>query len=240
MDVRITAVILAVQFIVIIVIGFFLFRRLRRSISANGLRYTEPQLWAIAVSVAIILAGGCANPFDPDDPPIDVGPPENPRATARPQAEAEYPAHWWNMYRRDLELLQQIPGYAGSYPEGEQGQIFVVLLEDPETQAERARSVLATRVVPATRSVPTEVQVQNAKYGMIELIRWRDIIPRDVEQLTGVVNIYGLSLARSRIHIGVQPGTDRAMLKREIKALGIPLDAVVIDFAGPVILDTGI
>lgn len=67
-----TGIILAVQFTAIIVIGFFLFRRLRRSISANGLPYTEPQLWAIAVSAAIVLADGCPNACDPDDPPIDV------------------------------------------------------------------------------------------------------------------------------------------------------------------------
>lgn len=163
---------------------------------------------------------------------VRVTPPENPRATARPQAEAEFPAHWWSGYRRQLELLQQIPGYAGSYLEGEHGQIAVVLLEDPASQAERARNVLATRVVPETGSVPTEVRVRKAKYGMIELLRWRDIIPRDVEGLTRVINTYGLSLVNSHIRIGVQPGTDRAMLKREIKALGIPLDAVVIEFAG--------
>lgn len=179
----------------------------------NGLRIRQLAL----VAAATTLLGACNTPREELTPRVD-------QEASRADTRRQYPDLSYGMYGTWLEIAKGIPGYGGHFLRD--GAIWVYLL-NPEAQRQRAKGLFlgnGWRAWSSTGVRPTAVRTLKARYSAVDLMRWHSAM----HALIGPGDIYGVGLGfdTNQVALYVNPGTDRAMVERRIRALDVPLAAV--------------
>lgn len=165
-----------------------------------------------------LLLSACAD--NEPDAPVD---PVNPQAAAGPDKDRVYPAHWESAYGEVLRLAEEIPGYGGHYYED---NVAYVYLKDPRAQDQTARTVLGSSVRESVRDVPEDVEILEGEYHALDLVRWHDALSQLLG--TGIQGAWGvgLGLRYNRIQLFVSTGIDESLVNQQLRAHGIPLEAI--------------
>ncbi len=177
-----------------------------------------------------------------------AGPPDR-RPDVVPAPEAPPPAAQRQRLRSNhemLELAEQIPGFGGLYlsypgiPAGERrsctagrachphggSPIAIHVYLTAAGDSAHARHVLTRRFEAQGRSV-AEVRIVPALYTFDQLQRWLGQIVPAVSNLG--LSFFSASGGRNQVWVGFDTEAGALRARDVIRALGIPLDAVLID-----------
>lgn len=177
----------------------------------------------------LLLLAGCSDTLPPTGPSAP-----DPSASGAPLAQIYQRPH----EARFQNLSREIPAFGGYFYD--QNGDLVVYLTDP-AQAAAARAAIAPLLAEKRLSAhqqPTapDIVVREARYTFLQLAAWRDRMTDEVLSLAGVV-FTDLDEARNRLAVGLESEAARAEAERTLASLGIPLEAVVLEVAGPIIME---
>lgn len=150
--------------------------------------------------------------------------------TAEQRARARQHTHeadktWHHMYGTWLDLAKEIPGYAGHW--GEDGAT-VIGLTNPGIQAVKAREVFSAQhhQLSYDASARSVTQTAKVRYDVYDILHWHN----EASALIGENDIWGVGLAfdENAITVHITPDADESRVEEGLKAIGIPLDGIVI------------
>jgi hypothetical protein len=126
----------------------------------------------------------------------------------------------------------RVPGFAGIYLE-ESSNTLVVLATNPSSQvAENAQDALFD--ILGEESLATmRPRAMKATYTWCQLKAWYDPMSFEVLGMEGVVST-DIDEKRNRLAIGLENLSLRPQLEAKLAALGVPLEAVIIEQQAPI------
>jgi len=138
-------------------------------------------------------------------------------------------------------LAKLVPSSAGFVLDTVTGDVLVAVTDLAD--GERATGVLRSwasvtrRLAKARVKHPrADVVAKRVDYAFVQLSTWRD-------RMNAAFSIHGvewvdLDEARNRIVLGIDPGTDRGVIRRLARELGVPERAVEFDVDGPAVFQS--
>lgn len=137
-----------------------------------------------------------------------------------------------------VEIARDIPEFGGLTVD-QSGRLVAYLTDTTKANALRSRIEPIRQSAVANRAVnPQEaVVVRQGQFQFLDLRAWRDQLTSPVLSTPGVT-LLDLAEQRNRIEIGIHDEAARALIEQVVKTAGVPADAVAVEWAGPVMLDS--
>jgi hypothetical protein len=189
--------------------------------------------------VLLSLAGGLLGCQDQDPP---TSPTLVNRSSSVSTAAAPRSSNSHGDEQIFVDMAKDAPSFAGFYIDA--SDRIVVLVADDADRG-RARSSLMAHATSrrsgaprrlAQRMAKGDFEVRNVEYSFRQLAAWRDLVSESVLSMDGVI-YDDMDEVRNRVTIGVSrknAGVEAAVIA-QLKKLGIPLEAVYIEGAEPIV-----
>jgi hypothetical protein len=182
-------------------------------------------MFLVCVGVALLVIGAC----EKDRPPLSA--PAAPRGLARSQTiQTVKGSHHLRLAEQQVvQLANEIPGLAGYYIDGANGQL-VAYVKDTGQGTRRAAAALQAHLVAdglgiPMRQRPYRVLIKLADYDFQTLSDYRDFITDSLLGAPGVVSD-GINHALNRVTVGVKDANAQAFVLNQLRQHGIPAGAM--------------
>jgi len=129
------------------------------------------------------------------------------------------------------QVGMRVPAFGGMFVDEKKDTVFVYMVAgQPGDVADLDRAI--TAVFGANRPTQHHLQAVEGQYTFLELRNWNDHLRQLVLPMPGVV-LTGIDEAKNRLSVGLRTPADAAAVEAELAVLGIPREAVNIEYVGP-------